>query len=173
LSTNRSNGRGYGTSSEYIRELIRKDQDRQNLRQLLLDGAQSEPTEPVDATYFERLRDRVRARRAGMTTRLVIPRAVARRDIEAVLDYYVDTAGVEVALKFVASLESAYRIIAERPATGSARFAHELDLPGMRSRMLARFPYLLFYFDRSEPRRRVAHSPSHRDIPSWLAEREN
>jgi antitoxin ParD1/3/4 len=35
-------GCGYGTSSEYIRELIRKDQDRQNLRQLLLDGGQSE-----------------------------------------------------------------------------------------------------------------------------------
>ena len=58
-------GRGYGTSSEYIRELIRKDQDRQILRQLLLDGAESEPTEPVDGTYFERLRDRVRTRGAG------------------------------------------------------------------------------------------------------------
>ena len=30
--------RGFGTSSEYVRELIRKDQDRQNLRALLLDG---------------------------------------------------------------------------------------------------------------------------------------
>lgn len=58
-------GRGYGTSSEYIRELIRKDQDRQILRQLLLDGAESESTEPVDGTYFERLRDRVRTRGAG------------------------------------------------------------------------------------------------------------
>jgi len=28
--------RGYGTSSEYVRELIRKDQDRLQLRQLLL-----------------------------------------------------------------------------------------------------------------------------------------
>jgi antitoxin ParD1/3/4 len=32
-------GRGYSTSSEYVRELIRKDQDRLHLRQLLLDGA--------------------------------------------------------------------------------------------------------------------------------------
>ena len=30
--------RGYGTSSEYVRELIRADQDRQRLK-LLLDGA--------------------------------------------------------------------------------------------------------------------------------------
>jgi antitoxin ParD1/3/4 len=33
--------RGYGTSSEYVRELIRADQDRQRLRKLLLDGAAS------------------------------------------------------------------------------------------------------------------------------------
>jgi antitoxin ParD1/3/4 len=33
--------RGYGTSSEYVRELIRKDQDRQQLRGLLLAGASS------------------------------------------------------------------------------------------------------------------------------------
>ena len=52
--------RGYGTSSEYVRELIRKDQDRQQLRGLLLAGAASNPTAPVDANYFDGLRDRVR-----------------------------------------------------------------------------------------------------------------
>ncbi len=52
-------GRGFGTSSEYVRELIRKDQDRQVLRQLMLDGAASAPTEPVDGAYFDGLRDRV------------------------------------------------------------------------------------------------------------------
>jgi len=31
--------RGYGTSSEYVRELIRRDQDRLLLRKLLLAGA--------------------------------------------------------------------------------------------------------------------------------------
>lgn len=54
------NQRGYGTSSEYVRELIRKDQDRQYLRGLLLEGAASAPTAPVDAEYFDSLRDRVR-----------------------------------------------------------------------------------------------------------------
>jgi len=52
--------RGYGTSSEYVRELIRKDQDRLQLRQLLLAGAASAPAAPVDGAYFEGLRDRVR-----------------------------------------------------------------------------------------------------------------
>lgn len=53
------NQRGYGTSSEYVRELIRKDQDRQHLRELLLDGAKSEPGDAVTALYFDSLRERV------------------------------------------------------------------------------------------------------------------
>ncbi|PAU63381.1 addiction module antitoxin [Pseudomonas sp. PIC25] len=51
--------RGYNTSSEYIRELIRKDQDRQHLRGLLLTGAESASTAPVDGSYFESLRAKV------------------------------------------------------------------------------------------------------------------
>jgi antitoxin ParD1/3/4 len=56
--------RGYGTSSEYVRELIRKDQDRLQLRGLLLTGAVSPPATPADATYFAELRARV-AEHAG------------------------------------------------------------------------------------------------------------
>ena len=52
--------RGYGTSSEYVRELIRKDKDRMQLSGLLLEGAASEPAQPATAAYFESLRDRVR-----------------------------------------------------------------------------------------------------------------
>jgi antitoxin ParD1/3/4 len=52
--------RGYGTSSEYVRELIRKDRETQRLRSLLLEGAASAPTAPIDAGYFEKLRERVR-----------------------------------------------------------------------------------------------------------------
>ena len=48
--------RGYSTSSEYVRELIRRDQDRQSLRALLVAGAASEPTQPVDEAFFDELR---------------------------------------------------------------------------------------------------------------------
>ena len=54
------NQRGYGTSSEYVRVLIRKDQERLQLRDLLLVGAGSEPAQPITAAYFQGLRDRVR-----------------------------------------------------------------------------------------------------------------
>ena len=52
--------RGYGSSSEYVRELIRKEQDRQSLRSLLLEGAASPLTVTADADYFGGLRERVR-----------------------------------------------------------------------------------------------------------------
>lgn len=54
--------RGYGTSSEYVRELIRKDADRLRLRALMLDAAGSAPAAPADAAYFATLRERVQKR---------------------------------------------------------------------------------------------------------------
>jgi antitoxin ParD1/3/4 len=51
---------GYSTSSEYVRELIRKDQDRQRLRGLLLAGAASRPGTVADDAYFDGLRQRLR-----------------------------------------------------------------------------------------------------------------
>jgi antitoxin ParD1/3/4 len=47
---------GYGTASEYVRELIRKDQDRTRLRELLLSGAGSESVGEFDESYFDGLR---------------------------------------------------------------------------------------------------------------------
>jgi antitoxin ParD1/3/4 len=53
-------GRGYGTGSEYLRELIRRDRDRVRLRAMLLAGAESAPGAPADSGYFAGLRERVR-----------------------------------------------------------------------------------------------------------------
>ncbi|MGQ0522867.1 MAG: type II toxin-antitoxin system ParD family antitoxin [Betaproteobacteria bacterium] len=55
--------RGYGTSSEYVRELIRRDQDRMHLRELLLQGAASAPGVEATKAYFDGLRRHVRRRR--------------------------------------------------------------------------------------------------------------
>ena len=47
---------GYGTSSEYVRELIRKDQESKRLREVLLDGARSGVVGQFDHAYFDDLR---------------------------------------------------------------------------------------------------------------------
>ncbi|MBI5279679.1 MAG: type II toxin-antitoxin system ParD family antitoxin [Burkholderiales bacterium] len=57
--------RGYGTSSEYVRDLIRKEQDRESLRALLLAGATAPVAAEPDAAYFDGLRARVNARSAA------------------------------------------------------------------------------------------------------------
>lgn len=57
--------RGFGTSSEYVRELIRKDLERQKLRGLLLEGAQSEPGPTANAAYFGALRKRTRGHKTA------------------------------------------------------------------------------------------------------------
>jgi antitoxin ParD1/3/4 len=50
---------GYGSTSEFVRDLIRREQDRQHLRGLLIDGASS-PVGPIaDETYFSSLRARI------------------------------------------------------------------------------------------------------------------
>jgi antitoxin ParD1/3/4 len=54
---------GYATSSEYVRELIHADQDRERLRKLLLDGAASKTTAAADERHFSGLRNRVRQAR--------------------------------------------------------------------------------------------------------------
>lgn len=55
--------RGYGTSSEYVRELIRKEQDVQQLRQLLLKGAASPVVGAMDDAFFDGLRRKAQSRR--------------------------------------------------------------------------------------------------------------
>jgi antitoxin ParD1/3/4 len=52
-------GGRYGSTSEYVRELIRRDQDRQRLRSLLTTGAESERGPVADDHYFQRLRSRI------------------------------------------------------------------------------------------------------------------
>ena len=52
--------RGYGTPSEYVGELIRKDRDCQRLRTLILEGPASPPAVTAGADYFDRLRGGIR-----------------------------------------------------------------------------------------------------------------
>ena len=53
--------RHYSSTSEYIRDLIRRDQDRVRLREMLTDGGSSEAAVEVDDGYLDELRARARA----------------------------------------------------------------------------------------------------------------
>ena len=103
-----------------------------------------------------------------MTAKPVIPREQARKDVEEAVNYYVREAGDQTALGFIGALESTFRTIADNPATGSPRYAHELDLPGLRSKILKQYPYLIFYVEREDHIDvwRVLHA--HRDVPAWM-----
>ena len=107
-----------------------------------------------------------------MKVKPVVPRAKAARDVDEAISYYVREGGDEVALAFITALERSYRHIAEYPASGSPRYAHELDIPGLRQWPLKRFPHLIFYVELEDRVDvwRVLHGE--RDIPNWLREPE-
>lgn len=52
--------RGYGTSSEFVRDLIRHEQARARLRALVIEGMTSGRGSELDETYFERIREHIR-----------------------------------------------------------------------------------------------------------------
>lgn len=56
----RVRGKGYSSSSEYVRELIRRDQEREALRALLSEGAASPHAAEMTPEFFDQLRQRAR-----------------------------------------------------------------------------------------------------------------
>ena len=67
-----------------------------------------------------------------MRAKPVIPRALANRDVEEAIEHYLVEDAEQAALGFVDALEQAYERISRRPTSGSPRYAHELNLPGLR-----------------------------------------
>ena len=105
-----------------------------------------------------------------MKAKVVIPREQASRDVDAAVAYYRAEADQPAALGFIDALERAYAHIGRHPAAGSPRYAHELNLPGLRSWPLSRYPYLVFYVEHQDHIDvwRVLHGQ--RDIPAWMQE---
>ncbi len=103
-----------------------------------------------------------------MRIKPVIPRALARRDVEEAVSYYLSEDAEQAALGFIDALEQAYTHIGRHFAAGSPRYAHELDLPGLRSWPLMQYPYIVFYVECDDHIDvwRVLHGM--RDISAWL-----
>jgi toxin ParE1/3/4 len=102
--------------------------------------------------------------------KVVVPRELARQDADEAIDYYLNENAPEAALGFIDALERAYSDISRHPGAGSSRYAHELNLPGLRFWPLQKYPYLVFYVERVDHVDvwRVLHGE--RDILSWLRE---
>lgn len=107
-----------------------------------------------------------------MTHKPVVPREFAARDAAEVVDFYRDEGGPELALRFIESLERAYEHLGRQPLSGSPRYAHELDLPGLRVWPVRPFPHLIFYLEREDRIDvwRVLHG--RRDIPRRMQDPE-
>ena len=103
-----------------------------------------------------------------MSPRPVIPRVLALADVEDAVAYYIKEDARDAALAFVDALEDAYAVVGEHPAIGSSRYAIDLEIPGLRSWALPRFPYVIFYVERDDHIDvwRVLHG--RRDIPALL-----
>jgi antitoxin ParD1/3/4 len=52
--------RGFGSISEYVRELIRREQDRSQLRTTFLEAEASPVVADMGSAYFAQLRERIR-----------------------------------------------------------------------------------------------------------------
>ena len=105
-----------------------------------------------------------------MKTKPVVPRAPTNRDVEDAIEYDLNEGAEQAALGFLDALEQAYAHIGRHSATGSPRYGHELNLPGLRSWPLTRFPYLVFYVERPDhiDAWRLLHAS--RNIPAWMQE---
>ncbi|NWN89867.1 MAG: type II toxin-antitoxin system ParD family antitoxin [Micrococcaceae bacterium] len=50
----------YVSSSEFLRDMLRREQDRTQLRALLIQGMESGAGSEMNDSYFERMRERIR-----------------------------------------------------------------------------------------------------------------
>ena len=107
-----------------------------------------------------------------MKSKPVVPREQANRDIEEALAHYLDEGAAKAAADFIDSLERAFAPISRHCASGSPRYAHALNLSGLRCWPLPRFPYLVFYVERSDHVDvwRVLHGK--KQIAQWIQEPE-
>ena len=97
----------------------------------------------------------------------LVRRAQADLDVIDAVDHCL-AESLSTAEGFVAAIEKAYGHIQRAPATGSPRWAHELNIPGLRSWPCLPYKQQVFYVVRPERIEvwRVLHGS--RDIPARL-----
>lgn len=97
----------------------------------------------------------------------VFRRATTDADIENAVDFYLVEAD-HVVDPFLGALQISLEHISTNPGTGSPRYAHELNIPNLRTWPITCLPYLLLYIEHDDfvDLLRVMHMS--RDIPASL-----
>ena len=80
-----------------------------------------------------------------MILKSFLPHRLAICDEEEIVRYYEHASTERVALSFVNALEDAFIQLSRYPQMGSPRPQHDLDLDGIRSWSLKKFPHQIFY----------------------------
>lgn len=90
-------------------------------------------------------------------------RPQALRDQQSEVRYYRKEAGSRVAVRLVKATDTALDQIEVDPGIGSPRLGQVLDIPGLRTWRVAKFPLLWCYFERRD----------HLDVVRLLGERQD
>lgn len=108
-----------------------------------------------------------------MKAKPVIPRMQALQDVDDAVAYYLSEKASQAAWGFVDSLERVYAHIGRHPASGASRYAHALNVSGLRCWPLARYPYIVFYVERTDHVDVWRVLQAQRDIPAWMQQAES
>ena len=95
--------------------------------------------------------------------------ALAAQDIQSAVEFYI-AESLRAATGFIDELERATAHIESHPATGSPRYAHELNFPRLRFWPLRRFPFALFYIEHTDHLDVIRCVHMSRDIPASLGD---
>ena len=90
-------------------------------------------------------------------------RPQALRDQQAEIRYYREQGGARLAVSLVKATNAALDQIELEPGVGSPTLGKALEVPGLRTWRVAKFPLLWCYFER----------PDHLDVVRLLGERQD
>ncbi len=80
-----------------------------------------------------------------MSKKRFIPHRFAVQDEEEIVQYYEQTSSEQIALGFINALDQAFSKLSRFPQMGSPRSEYDLELDGIRSWSLKKFPHLIYY----------------------------
>ncbi len=107
-----------------------------------------------------------------MKSKPIFPHRHAIADADDVIDYYSEYAGTLISQNFALAIDEAYACLSRHPNIGSPRTALDLDIEGIKSWSLKRFPHQIYYrvFDDRIELCRVLHPK--RDITQSMLARQ-